>query len=265
MCFGSFFTTLAVNSVSDFLHSHRFVWVSFSPLVVDFYFESVHYWDLAFVQSFVFFSEGRTTHWAWNNECQIIKLAGALWLTGLKVPTDKLIIFFWHCYTMINDSFFWFERLFFFFWGGGLYPGSMYRTLLLFNRWVVSGIMYVVCVTWSCTFRPRLCGFASRCEGPLVRRAAFLILLSFLEIFRGCFWCVVGFLLLLLLLLFFSCFGSYCLFGPGFGEGFPQVSEMRVVFGDVHPGDLFVIWSFCDELFAFEHKGFKKSGFGNLV
>ena len=34
---------------------------------------------------------------------------------------------------------------------------------------------------------------------------------------------------------------------PAFGEGFPLVSEMRVVFGDVHQWELFVLWSFCDD------------------
>ena len=44
------------------LLSHLLVWVSVSPLFVDFYFESVYCWDLASVEFFVFFFETRTTH-----------------------------------------------------------------------------------------------------------------------------------------------------------------------------------------------------------
>ena len=43
---------------------------------------------------------------------------------------------------------------------------------------------------------------------------------------------------------------------PALGENFPEVLEMRVMFGDVQRGGLFVLWSFCNELFVLKHKGF---------
>ena len=45
------------------LHFHLLVWVSVSRLVGDFYFERVYCWDLASVESFVFFTETRTALW----------------------------------------------------------------------------------------------------------------------------------------------------------------------------------------------------------
>ena len=48
------------------------------------------------------------------------------------------------------------------------------------------------------------------------------------------------------------------------GEGFPKVPEMSVVFGDVHKGGLFVLWSLCYELFASDLKGFQEDSFNFL-
>ena len=37
---------------------------------------------------------------------------------------------------------------------------------------------------------------------------------------------------------------------PSFCEGFPQVFEVRVVFGNVHQGDFVVLWSVSQETFS---------------
>ena len=57
---------MRIHTCLSLLHSHLLVWVSVSPFVVDFHFENVYCWDLASMESFVFFSETRTTHCSWN-------------------------------------------------------------------------------------------------------------------------------------------------------------------------------------------------------